>query len=113
MTITDYLFLLSLFGLCGVLAAWWLYASGRREATQWEKFRQEQKAVAATRIAGLEEDLQEWLATLELPQLAEKTKQQEAARRLSTVIVGRIGLGQRVRGSPISHSPDLQSLPQS
>lgn len=102
---------LSLLGLFAALAAWWLYASAKRDRLQWETFRQEQRAKEAARIAAIEEDLQECLATLGLPQLEEKTKRQEAAHRLCTVLVERIGLGLRVRGSPIDRLPDLQSSP--
>ncbi len=42
------------------------------------------------RLLELDKDIADWLAMLELPQLAEETKRLEVALQLSTVLIGKL-----------------------
>lgn len=57
----------------------------------------------------LDEALEQWLLTLELPQLAEQTKREEVARQLSTVLIERLMRSPCPMRHPKIHRPPQQS----
>jgi len=87
------------FFLCSIiaLAAWSLSVSSKksqRRRLQWE---QEQRRRDIARCQAIEEGLQAWLTTLELPQFEDRTKLQAAAHQLRIVLVEQLMHGPRVR----------------
>lgn len=68
--------------------------SPTKKQAQWER---EQQARDKARCAEIEEGVREWLMTLGLPQLEEKTRLEAAARQLRIVLVERLMHGPRVR----------------
>ena len=82
----------------GVGLALWL--DGRdtsRKTKKQEQSERTQRARDVARCREIEEGLREWLTTLGLPQLEEKTRLEAAARQLRIVLVEKLMHGPRVR----------------
>lgn len=81
--------------LCGLLIAalpfaWWCRRQARQDSLQWQELEEAQRRLRRAKCEALEADLLDWLGTLGLPQLADQTKRQAAARQLCTVLVARL-----------------------
>lgn len=84
--------------LCVALSyAWFFYREMNPSPSQEEMQLQEQQRRDTARCLYIEEGLREWLKMLNLPQLEEGTKLQEASRQLRIVLVERLMQGPRVR----------------
>ena len=94
------LILLVLLGLLCAVAALCLWlpgrASGKKTKTQmrWE---QEQQVRDMAKCEEIEAGLIDWLTTLQLPALEERTKLEAAAHQLRIVLVEKLMRGPRVR----------------
>lgn len=83
--------------LAAALSLWFLHTGAKRRRQQEAAIRRAQQERDRAKCEALEEGLQDWLETLELPQLAERTKRQAAARQLRIVLVEMLMHGPRVR----------------
>jgi len=79
------------------LSLWYFYIEKRKNKQRVDRMELEQQERDKARCLYIEEGLLFWLKMLELPQLAEQTKLQEAARQLRIVLVERLMHGPRVR----------------
>lgn len=69
------------------LFAWWICKEAKKLKQIQLEMEQRQQARDKARIAKIEEGLREWLVMLELPQVADQKKLQEATRQLRIVLV--------------------------
>ncbi len=68
--------------------------NSKEQDRQWKKQAQERKLMA---VKELDEQLELWLESLELPQLENKTKREAVARQFRTVLIEKLLL------SPVPH----------
>ena len=80
-----------------ILCAWWIYKEAKQSHQTQLEMEQRQQARDKARIANIEAGLREWLKMLELPQLEEEMKPQEAAHQLCIVLVEKLLNGPSVR----------------
>ena len=80
-----------------ILLLWLIHQESCKTTKKKDLWALEQQVRDAARCKTIEEGLQEWLKTLELPELAEKKKLEAAARQLRIVLVERLMRGPRVR----------------
>ena len=72
------------------LFAWLIYKEAKQSHQTKLELEQRQQERDKAKIAKIEEGLLDWLTMLELPQLAEQKKRQEAARQLRIVLVEKL-----------------------
>ena len=91
--------LLMLVLLCAVAALCvWLIVRGRdNQAKLQAQIAARQQVRDTARCEEIEAGLKDWLTTLQLPALEERTKLEAAARQLRTVLVEQLMRGPRVR----------------
>ena len=77
---------------------WWCWcrdsAQQAKQEVWWERERIERDK---RRVEAIEDGLAAWIDLLELPQLAEQTKRQEAVRQLRIVLVEQLMRGPKIR----------------
>jgi hypothetical protein len=67
-----------------------MYILDRREGHQIEEMLRQRHLRAEQHRQEIDEALDQWLQTLELPQLEDQMKRKEAARQLSTVLIEKL-----------------------
>jgi hypothetical protein len=84
-----------IFSILIILISAWLgifYAIRKQDKLLENYIKQQQMAQETKRLEELDTALAQWLLMLELPQLEEETKRQEAACQLSTLLIGKLML---------------------
>ena len=92
-----FLLLLALLGGAATLLAWYVCTAAATRRWKQQGSEEIQQARDKARVEAIEAGLLEWLTMLELPQLEDQTKRQEAARQLRIVLVEKLMRGPRVR----------------
>ena len=83
---------------CAILFFFWFAYKFRKSIHQQEaQMKIEQKERDVARCAKIEEGLLEWLAMLELPQLADQKKLKAISRQLRIVLVEQLMRGPKIR----------------
>ncbi len=84
------IFEIVMFILCLLVAIAVFYEQSKSQQWKQKSMEQERLKQAKQDLLALDAALSDWFDLLQLPQLAEETKRQEAARQLRTVLIEKL-----------------------